>query len=1132
MKKLSLMLCLSLWLSTTIIAQINFTALDQVPPYAESYGYGTNMGIYAGWTDTELADIAAGNPQDNIPGIGCNALRPALPESFLEFWGYDIRVNEFQHYIDIGTRDNVAIIGFPSPQHQDPNYYCAQHQSLLFDNMYLPIWDNGENGTPVNDDNYYALYLYRMVSLYKDYVKFWEVWNEPDLDYSNNAYKAPGEPGNWWENVPAPCDYKLRAPVFHYIRLLRISYEVIKSIDPDAYIALGGIGFPSFLDIILRHTDEPEVGAIAADYPLRGGAYFDVVSYHFYPHFDGSLREWSNEVGGFVYFRHSDAAAASLSEHKARYQSVLDDYGFDGQTYPEKQWIVTETNLPSESYFVEYLGSEEAQRNFLMKVSIQAQRDGVLQIHPYKLAEDLPAGQATYEFQRMGFFEDIAGLEPSEAVMMPGAIGHKTMVEQIGAATYHPAQSAALQLPEEVDGAAFQNLDGAFTYVLWAKTMTDNSETASATYSFPSSFNIANLEAFAWDHAQTGNSSTIDANDIQLNGAPLFLTPNIISGAPPTAAFSSSNTTICPEETVFFFDASENADGWNWSFPGGTPASSTLQNPVVVYTLPGNYPVTLEVVNANGSNTTSSNNHVSVQDFAAPAFTFSTDNLNVSFNNTSQNATSYFWQFGDGMTSSEESPNHTYAEASTYTITLEATNACGTFSFTQTVTVNSPIQPVAAFSANNTTVCPNGSIIFQDASFNANSWSWSFPGGTPSSSTLQNPAIIYTTPGIYPVSLTVSNANGSDAVTMDAYIEVLSLPVADFAYSIEDLTITLTNLSQNADTYLWYFGDGTTSTAFAPEHTYATPGNYTILLQATNVCGTINHLEEVVFVMGPIASYDFNTDNKCAPYFVQFFDNSLFDPVSWSWSFPGGNPESSTEENPIVSYPTDGFYAVELTVTNAFGNSDMIEGTLELIELDLPITFIFEDICEGDPYYYQNDTLSETGIYTYEFQSSGGCDSTVQIELSVNDTIFQVINDTIQEGTTYTLGDSIYDTSGTYFQYGFTGSGCDLIVQLNLTVEPMIAVHEMVATYALQITPNPFRERLSVGFSLPQTKNVDITLFNIDGSKVAHLTQQRFSAGEHQLHFDAFESLPDGLYLCQITIDGERWIQRLVKHRK
>src|SRR5688572_1223884 len=269
--------------TVTTYSQINYSANDhgRVPVYNGHYRYGVNGGVYGPtWNDVTLADIAAGNPLKNVKGAGSKTFRPTLPENFLEEWGYDIRVNEFTHYATLGVDDNTVFLENPSEAHRDPNTYtqgCGTPsqiaQSKIFKNLYEPIWDGGANGTPVNDNNYYALYVYKTVIRYKNYTKFWEIVNEPDQTH-NGADAA-----DWYTKNPAPCDlYNLKAPIYSYIRMLRISYEVIKSVDPSAYVAPGGLGFASFLDLILRTTDNPVDGSVTAQYPLKGGAYFDAMS--------------------------------------------------------------------------------------------------------------------------------------------------------------------------------------------------------------------------------------------------------------------------------------------------------------------------------------------------------------------------------------------------------------------------------------------------------------------------------------------------------------------------------------------------------------------------------------------------------------------------------------------------------------------------------------------------------------------------------------------------------------------------------------------------------------------------------------------------------------------------------------
>ncbi len=394
-------------LATGIVlnSQITQTANDFVLPYTGKFRPSSNVGFFPPFSELELANLAAGNEALDVPGVGVKSFRPSLSEFFMEEYGYDFFEGNFDHYEAIGLKENTVIIGFPKESHQDPSFYCSGIRSEMFANLYTPIWDNGENGTPVNDENYFALYLYKMVTNYKDHVKFWEIWNEPGFDYSGaHGWQDPGQPGNWWDNNPDPCDYKLRAPIFHYIRTLRISYEIIHTVDPNSYVTVSGVGYPSFLDAILRNTDNPADGSVSAEYPNKGGAYIDVVGFHAYPHFDGSLKAWNNDIMDFDYFRHSDAAAEGIGNVQDDLQAVLNNYGYNGGTYPEKHWIVTECNIPRKPV-EEYIGGDEVQRNFLIKAYIESVKSNFLQLHVYKLAEEREYDGVIDEFESMGLYK-------------------------------------------------------------------------------------------------------------------------------------------------------------------------------------------------------------------------------------------------------------------------------------------------------------------------------------------------------------------------------------------------------------------------------------------------------------------------------------------------------------------------------------------------------------------------------------------------------------------------------------------------------------------------------------------------------------------------------------------------------
>jgi uncharacterized repeat protein (TIGR02543 family) len=156
--------------------------------------------------------------------------------------------------------------------------------------------------------------------------------------------------------------------------------------------------------------------------------------------------------------------------------------------------------------------------------------------------------------------------------------------------------------------------------------------------------------------------------------------------------------------------------------------------------------------------------------------------------------------------------------------------------------------PIADFTADTTTIGAGGSVYFTDLSTNnPTSWSWTFSGGTPATSTDKNPTITYNTPGTYTVSLTAENSVGSDTETKTDYITVTApqIPIADFSASSTSISagdsVDFTDQSLNTPTaWDWTFAGGTpaTSTDRNPTITYNTPGTYTVTLIAANSAGS------------------------------------------------------------------------------------------------------------------------------------------------------------------------------------------------------------------------------------------------------------------------------------------------------
>ena len=532
-------------------SQVSTTAHDFIPPYTGSFGYGVNFGGYGTssnvnvnndfvpWLDQELAEIAAGNPAEGIPGAGVTSIRLSIPDNFVEQFGFDIRLDAFNHYNQLGIKDHTVFLNAPSEEHRDFTEYCPGDPAAIFKNLHLPIWDNGANGTPYNDQNFYARYVYEVVARYGKWVKYWEVWNEPDFTTSINNTAAPGTPGSWWTEDPSPCDlngaFGIRAPISHYVRMLRITYEIVKSQYPDSYVATGGLGYPSFLDAILRNTDNPNNGDVSGEYPLKGGAYFDVVSWHYYPHVDEAFKLWNNERMDFDYFRYSDAAFDEFIQRDREFEAVLESRGYNGTTFPRKLKINTETNLPR----VEVLsdnsaGGNQLQVNYNMKAMLAAQMVGLDHLHLFHIGESRDENNVwlpQHQFDMMGLYENLLTQNKNTAKRTPGGTGLKTMSDILKGYWYDEGKTNQLQLPSNVKGGAFSNPQGETTYMLWARTFRDRSEEASATYTFPPSVpwtsnSSSTLLRREWDHADTGQEATVSFNNVQLNGNPAFYTLN------------------------------------------------------------------------------------------------------------------------------------------------------------------------------------------------------------------------------------------------------------------------------------------------------------------------------------------------------------------------------------------------------------------------------------------------------------------------------------------------------------------------------------------------------------------------------------------------------------------------------
>jgi PKD repeat protein len=396
------------------------------------------------------------------------------------------------------------------------------------------------------------------------------------------------------------------------------------------------------------------------------------------------------------------------------------------------------------------------------------------------------------------------------------------------------------------------------------------------------------------------------------------------------AQFAGMPTAVCPGGQVTFTDQSTGSPtSWNWTFPGGTPATSTLQNPVVTYNTSGVFDVTLTVANGSSNNTLTKTGYINVAAITADF-------------------------------------------------------------------IGSPV-----------TVAVGNAVTFTDNSnCNPTSWNWSFPGGTPATSTAQNPTVTYNSLGTYSVTLLATNASGSDTELKTDYIMVVE-PVITYCasqgsvYSYEwigqiafnsfinasgasgytnftdhtvpmdaggNVAVTLTpQFAGGAFNEYWrvwidYNKDGDFLDAgenvFAPASSNApVSGSFTVASNASGTtrmrvsmkynavptpCELFSYGEvedySVTFAatQPPVADFSANPTTAIAGQNVQFTDLSTNAPTSWSWTFPGGTPSTSSAQNPGITYNAAGTYDASLVATNVSGSDTEIK-TNYIIVVAVPV---------------------------------------------------------------------------------------------------------------------------------------------------------------------------------------------------
>ncbi len=457
--------------------------------------------------------------------------------------------------------------------------------------------------------------------------------------------------------------------------------------------------------------------------------------------------------------------------------------------------------------------------------------------------------------------------------------------------------------------------------------------------------------------------------------------------AQPAASFTANRSSGCNPLNVQFTSTSTGAVSYYWDLGNGN--SSTLQNPSNLYTNPGNYTITLIAFDALGNPDTAKYvNFIHVDgrptaEFYTNGSSACPDNNIFQFTNTSYGgATSYLWDFGDGTTSSDVSPLHSYTYAGTFTVTLFAMNGSGCqddYVLSQYITIHPKPDPTI-FVSDTASCDPSTSFQFSNNGPGVTSWLWYFDDF--SYSTDQNPLHTFPSQRIYNVSLIVTNSFGCKD-TSEGYktIYIGLNNNADFVTNITSgctpTTVNFYNTNLFVSGSVWDFGDGTTSTLNNPVHTYNTGGQYTVSLIVSSTAGcsdTVIKNNLITVGKNPAPGFTHSNVTGCAPHSVQFANTSAnYDSCRWYF----GDGTTSDSINPSHTYANSGIYSVTLQCWGTYGCTETIIKN-NLITVSAPQAIFTGTQRIGCPPLQSSFTsTSQSGPLTYLWDFGDGSSSTL-----------------------------------------------------------------------------------------------------------------------------------------------------------
>jgi PKD repeat protein len=484
------------------------------------------------------------------------------------------------------------------------------------------------------------------------------------------------------------------------------------------------------------------------------------------------------------------------------------------------------------------------------------------------------------------------------------------------------------------------------------------------------------------------------------------------------------------------------------------------------------------------------------------------------------------WQFGDGTTSILQHPSHNYTAAGNYAVCLTITTVGGcTSTFCDTLAVTSAATCTAGFTKTNVGATYN----FTSAAFSPSGvWYhyWSFGDGAWSNA--QNPSHTYTQNGIYQVRHEI-RANDSCFAASDDTV-AFNVGICDASFSAIVLGSNTALFFESSyipagTSYsggVWDFGDGTIDTmSINPIHTYAFPGIYNVCFTLTTTNGCVSTFCDSVDTGPSLACTSFfNVASQGLNF--NFYDSSYANtPItSYYWDLGDGNVNWFV--NPTHTYAASGTYVV----------------CLNIITLDSCRSSYCRTVTAGIP------PSCQAGFFW--FPSASGQYSLTVVNSSTGNNLSYLWDFGDGSTSTQAYPSHVYAGAGMYNVcltvddgLGCISTFCDSLVLINRLSQPFSIQVISPATSApqptqdamsLKLVPNPASQEVRLSLELAKSGKGQLRMVDVQGRTVKSLTLGQLSVGLNSQTVDVSD-LPDGIYLTEIMVDGQRSVQKLVVAR-